>query len=63
MISPAQVPKTGKPPLMRSCSGSRSPEDLGAIVGVDLRDPGFWERGLDLVQRRLEAAEEAARAL
>jgi oligoendopeptidase F len=46
-----------------SSGGSRSPEDLGAIVGVDLRDPAFWERGLDLVERRLEAAEEAARAL
>ncbi len=43
--------------------GSRSPEELGEIVGVDLREPGFWERGLDLVERRLEAAEEAARAL
>jgi oligoendopeptidase F len=43
--------------------GSRSPEDLGAIVGVDLRDPGFWERGLDLVERRLQEAEKAARAL
>ena len=43
--------------------GSRSPEELGEIVGVDLRDPGFWERGLDLVERRLEAAEEAAQAL
>jgi len=46
-----------------SSGGSRSPEDLGELVGVDLRDPGFWERGLDLVERRLEAAEEAARAL
>ncbi len=43
--------------------GSRSPEELGEIVGIDLRDPGFWERGLDLVERRLEAAEAAARAL
>jgi oligoendopeptidase F len=41
--------------------GSRSPEELGEIVGIDLRDPGFWERGLDLVERRLEAAEAAAR--
>jgi oligoendopeptidase F len=46
-----------------SSGGSRSPEDLGEIVGVDLHDPGFWERGLDLVERRLEAAEEAARSL
>ncbi|MGH2850233.1 MAG: M3 family metallopeptidase, partial [Solirubrobacteraceae bacterium] len=41
--------------------GSRSPEELGEIVGIDLRDPGFWDRGLDLLERRLEAAEAAAR--
>ena len=46
-----------------SSGGSRSPEDLGEIVGVDLRDPGFWDRGLDIVERRLEAAEQAAEAL
>ena len=44
-----------------SAGGSRSPEDLGRIVGVDLADPGFWNAGLDLVQEQLEAAEEAAR--
>ena len=37
------------------------PEELGAIVGIDLADPGFWDRGLDLVERQLEAA-EAGRA-
>jgi len=41
--------------------GSRSPEELGRIVGVDLADPGFWDRGLQLVERQLEAAEAAAR--
>jgi oligoendopeptidase F len=41
--------------------GSRSPEELGEIVGIDLGDPGFWDRGLDLLERRLEAAEAAAR--
>ncbi len=41
--------------------GSRSPEELGAIVGVDLADPGFWDRGLDIVERQLDAAEAAAR--
>ena len=41
--------------------GSRSPEELGAIVGIDLADPGFWDRGLVLVERQLDAAEEAAR--
>ncbi len=42
--------------------GSRSPEELGGIVGVDLADPGFWDAGLDLLERRLVEAEEAARA-
>ncbi len=44
--------------LLRA-GGSRSPEDLGLIVGVDLTDPGFWNAGLDLIERQLEAAEEA----
>jgi oligoendopeptidase F len=41
--------------------GSRPPEELGAIVGVDLSDPGFWSSGLELVERQLDAAEAAAR--
>jgi oligoendopeptidase F len=40
--------------------GSRSPEELGKIVGVDLADPGVWDLGLALVERQLEAAEAAA---
>jgi oligoendopeptidase F len=44
-----------------SAGGSMPPEELGAIVGIDLADPGFWDRGLDLVERQLEAAETAAR--
>jgi oligoendopeptidase F len=46
--------------LLRA-GGSRSPEELGAIVGVDLADPGFWDLGLALVEGQLEAAEQAAR--
>lgn len=46
--------------LLRA-GGSRSPEELGQIVGVDLADPGFWDKGLDLVERKLDAAEQAAR--
>jgi oligoendopeptidase F len=45
---------------MLACGGSRSPEELGAIVGVDLADPGFWDRGLDLVAEQLDEAEKAA---
>ena len=47
---------------MLTAGGSLPPEELGAIVGVDLADPGFWDAGLDLVERQLRAAEEAARA-
>ena len=42
--------------------GSKSPEELGRIVGVDLAAPGFWDAGLDLVERQLEDAEAAAEA-
>ena len=45
--------------LLRA-GGSRSPEDLGAIVDVDLTDPGFWQSGLDLIAEQLDAAEAAA---
>ncbi len=45
--------------LLRA-GGSKPPEELGAMVGVDLADPGFWASGLDLVERQLEAAEAAA---
>jgi oligoendopeptidase F len=46
--------------LLRA-GGSMAPEELGHIVGVDLADPGFWDRGLDIVQRRLDETEQAAR--
>jgi oligoendopeptidase F len=45
--------------LLRA-GGSMPPEELGQIVGVDLADPGFWSSGLDLIERQLEAAEQAA---
>ncbi|MCB0831046.1 MAG: oligoendopeptidase, partial [Solirubrobacterales bacterium] len=45
---------------MLSAGGSRSPEQLGALVGVDLSDPSFWDNGLDLVQGQIEAAQAAA---
>jgi oligoendopeptidase F len=45
--------------LLRA-GGSRSPEELGEIVGIDLTDPQFWDNGLRLVRNQLEAAEAAA---
>jgi oligoendopeptidase F len=47
--------------LLRA-GGSKSPEELGAIVGCDLTDPQFWSDGLKIVEGQLTAAEEAARA-
>lgn len=45
-----------------SAGGSRSPEELGAIIGIDLADPGFWDAGLSLVEQQLTEAEELAAA-
>ncbi len=47
--------------LLRA-GGSRSPEELGAIVGCDLADPSFWTAGLGIVESQLARAEEAAEA-
>jgi oligoendopeptidase F len=43
-----------------SAGGSKSPEELAAIAGLDLTDAGFWGAGLDLVRGQLEQAEAAA---
>jgi oligoendopeptidase F len=43
-----------------AAGGSRSPEELAAIVGIDLADPGFWDAGLRLIEEQLGQAEELA---
>ena len=43
-----------------AAGGSRSPEELTAIVGIDLADPGFWDAGLALVEAQLTEAERLA---
>jgi len=43
-----------------AAGGSRSPQELGAMVGIDLSDPGFWDAGLALVEEQLSAAESLA---
>jgi oligoendopeptidase F len=43
-----------------AAGGSKSPEDLAAIAGLDLTDPSFWRSGLDLVEGQLAEAEAAA---
>src|SRR3954451_19166457 len=45
---------------MLRAGGSKSPEELGEIVGIDLADPSFWDNGLQLVRTQLEEAEAAA---
>jgi len=46
---------------MLRAGGSKSPEELGRIVGVDLADPRFWDGGLAIIDEQLSAAEQAAR--
>ena len=58
-IGPEMVPRYLE---LLAAGGSRSPQELGEIVGVDLADPGFWSAGLDLVERQLQEAEAAAEA-
>jgi oligoendopeptidase F len=43
-----------------AAGGSKRPEELVAIVGIDLTDPGFWDAGLDLVEAELRSAEALA---
>jgi oligoendopeptidase F len=45
-----------------SSGGSMPPAELGRIVGVDLEDPAFWDAGIDIVERQLDRAVDAARA-
>ncbi len=45
---------------MLAAGGSRTPEELGEIVGVDLADPGFWDAGLQLIDQQLIEAEALA---
>jgi oligoendopeptidase F len=44
-----------------AAGGSRAPEELARIAGLDLTDPAFWDAGLALVEEKLEAAEATAR--
>src|SRR4051794_36159910 len=45
---------------MLKAGGSKSPEELGEVVGIDLADPRFWDNGIQLVRDQLEKAEAAA---
>jgi oligoendopeptidase F len=48
--------------LLRA-GGSRAPEELAAIVGLDLADPGLWDNGIDALAAELDEAEALAAEL
>lgn len=48
---------------MLAAGGSESPREVVARTGLDIADPGFWARGLSLLEELLVQAEEAAAAL
>jgi oligoendopeptidase F len=37
-----------------------TPDQLAAMIGIDLSDPGFWNSGLELIDMRLHEAEALA---
>ncbi|HEX4011983.1 MAG TPA: M3 family oligoendopeptidase [Solirubrobacteraceae bacterium] len=43
-----------------AAGGSRGPQELGAMVRIDLSDPGFWDSGLALIEQQLRDAEALA---
>jgi oligoendopeptidase F len=45
---------------MLRAGGSKSPEEVTKIVGIDITDPGFWSAGLALIEDQIEEAGEAA---
>lgn len=48
--------------LLRS-GGSRPPEELARMVGLDVGDPRIWEGGIDALAAHLDEAEALAREL
>lgn len=46
-----------------SAGGSEWPEDLVAKMGLDITDPGFWDKGLAAFERMVDEAEELAKEL
>src|SRR6188474_367565 len=48
--------------LLRT-GGSKPPEELAAIVGLDLADPGLWDNGIDALAAELDEAEALAAEL
>jgi oligoendopeptidase F len=45
---------------MLAAGGSLAPNELVARAGIDLTDPGFWQKGLDVLDADVQAAEALA---
>jgi oligoendopeptidase F len=43
-----------------AAGGSNWPENLARPLGVDLKDPGFWQKGLGMIEEFVHQAEEMA---
>jgi oligoendopeptidase F len=48
---------------MLAAGGSRTPEALVAMIGLDVTTPGFWNAGLELLDSMLKEAEALAQTL
>jgi oligoendopeptidase F len=45
---------------MLAAGGSRSPEQLAAMIGLDVSTADHWNAGLDLLEQQLDEAEQLA---
>ena len=43
---------------MLSLGGSKTPEETASVVGLDLKNPGFWNSGLNLLEELVLQAEK-----
>ncbi len=43
--------------------GSKAPEELARMVGLDLTDPSIWDSGIDAFAAELDEAEALAKEL
>jgi len=43
--------------------GSDSPENIFKAIGIDVSKPGFWEKGLESIERDIEKLEKLAKNL
>ena len=43
---------------MLSSGGSEAPENIVGKVGVDIKDPNFWQGGLNLLENMVEETVE-----